>query len=71
MTSIDNKDAFWIQYDAPYSALDIAVDGIVTQNSFIKEDFLYIITAATSKEEFNTVESTFEKSIVTFVMEDF
>lgn len=70
-TFLDNKPVLWVKYTATYSALDVKVEGTFTQYYLLYNKILYIITAGSTSDDFNKVESEFTKSILTFVIEDY
>jgi len=70
-TFLDNKPVLWVKYTTTYSALDVKVEGTFTQYYLLYNKILYIITAGSTSDDFNQVESEFTKSILTFVIEDY
>ena len=70
-TKLDNVPTYWIKYSAPYSALDINVEGTILQYQLFSKNIFYFITAGTLSSEFLSSESEFKKSIATFVIENF
>ena len=70
-TKLDNKITYWVKYSAPYSTLDINVEGIILQYQLLHKNIFYFITAGALPNEFNAMESEFKKSIATFVIEDY
>lgn len=71
ITKINNKKSQWADYTTTSSTLDITVTIRNIQYYVINNNILYIITAGSSVDEFDSIENTFKKSITTFVFEDF
>jgi len=70
-TKLDNVSTYWVKYSAPYSVLDISVEGTNLQYQLLHENILYFITAGTLSDEFSSSEVEFKKSIATFVTENY
>lgn len=70
-TKLDNISTYWVKYSAPYSVLDISVEGTNLQYQLLHENILYFITAGTLSDEFSSSEVEFKKSIATFVTENY
>ena len=70
-TKLDNISTYWVKYSAPYSVLDINVEGTNLQYQLLHENILYFITAGTLSDEFSSSEADFKKSIATFVTENY
>jgi len=68
---LDNEPAYWIKYNAPYTALNITVEGTQVQYQLLKNNIFYFITAGSTSDEFSSVEPEFMKSIATFVIENY
>ena len=70
-TKLDNKITYWVKYSAPYSAMDINVEGIILQYQLLHKNIAYFITAGALSSEFDAMESELKRSIATFVIEDY
>jgi hypothetical protein len=70
-SKLDNEPAYWIKYSAPYSALDITVEGIQVQYQVLNNNIFYFITAGSTSDEYQSVEGEIMKSISTFVIEGY
>ncbi|MEK7622107.1 MAG: hypothetical protein AAB415_02920 [Patescibacteria group bacterium] len=70
-TKLDNETTYYIKHSAPYSALDINIEGINIQYQLLRKNILYFITAGTLSNEFGAKEPELKKSIATFVIEDY
>ena len=69
-TKIDNKDAFYIEYTAPYEALDVKV---VVHNKVwqvVHNNALFMITAGAPENEYSALEKDFALSVGSFVFEN-
>ena len=70
-SKLDNEPAYWIKYTAPYTALDITVQGTHIQYQLLKNNIFYFISAGSASNEFSSAEPEFMKSIATFVIENY
>ncbi|MDO8676315.1 MAG: PsbP-related protein [Candidatus Azambacteria bacterium] len=70
-TKLDNVSTYWVKYSAPYSVLDINVEGTNLQYQLLHKNIFYFITAGTLSREFSSSEPEFKKSIATFVIENY
>ncbi len=70
-SKLDNEPTYWIKYTAPYTALDITVQGTHIQYQLLNENIFYFISAGSASDEFSTAEPDFMKSIATFVTENY
>lgn len=70
-SKLDNNPTYWVKYIAPYTVLDITVQGTHLQYQVLNNNILYTISAGSTSDEFDTIESDFMKSIATFVIEDY
>lgn len=70
-TKINNKPAYWIKHSGNSSTLGIDVEVVGTIYFVVHNGYTYVITTSTPPEEYNYAEKTFQKSLVTFVFEDF
>lgn len=70
-SELDNEPAYWIKYSAPYTALDITVEGIMVQYQLLYNNNFYFITAGSTSDEYQSVEAEIMKSISTFVIENY
>ena len=70
-SKLDNVPAYWVRYHTgPYTATNIAVEGIHIQYQLLKNNIFYFITAGSSSDDFPSSEHEFMKSIATFVFEN-
>ena len=60
-----------MKYTAPYTALDITIQGTHIQYQLLKNNIFYFISAGSAADEFSSAEPEFMKSIATFVIENY
>lgn len=70
-TKLGNLPTYWVKYSAPYSALDINIEGTNLMYQLLHKNIFYFIGAGTLSNEFAAMEPEFKKSIITFVIENY
>ena len=70
-SKLDNNPTYWVKYTAPYTVLDITVQGTHLQYQTLNNNILYTISAGSTSDEFDAIEQEFMKSIATFVIENY
>lgn len=70
VTTIDDVEAYSIEYSMPYSTLDISIEGRLKKFMIYNNGFLYYITIGALKEDYDSISNTLHQSVSTFVFED-